>query len=114
MSDGLLQEIIGLEKELQVELGDEEQRSRAWRDRELRLLEAELEAARSRSRTTDQQMIDLVRSSAEMEAEKVVQEANAWCQKLVQLEEDRLLAVLRCQLMAIFPETDDDRSHGKG
>lgn len=114
MSDGLLQEIISLEKELQAELGDEEQRSQAWSDRELSILEAELETARSRCRANDQQMIDQVRSSAETEAEKVVQAAKAWCQKLVQLEEDRLLPVLRCQLMAIFPETNDDRSHGEG
>ncbi|PLX73975.1 MAG: hypothetical protein C0614_12300 [Desulfuromonas sp.] len=114
MSDGLLQEIIGLEKELQAELADEERRSLAWRDRELLILEEELEVARSRCCANDQQMIDRVRATAEAEAKSTVEAAKAWCQKVVCLEEDRLLAALRSHLVVVFPETNDDRSHGKG
>jgi len=114
MSDGLLQEIIGLEKDLQAELADEERRSHAWRDRELRILEEKLEEVRSRCCANDQQLIDQVRSRAEVEAESTIEAAKTWCLKLSQLEEDRLLTVLRCHLAAVFPETNDDRSHGKG
>lgn len=113
MTDGLLAEIILLEKELQASLSAEEQRCRAWRDRELAQLDRALDEAREAADGSGQRRIEQARVAAEQEAEELLRRTRLWCRVVDTLSEKTLRDSLRRHLAEVLPEVSDDHPHGE-
>lgn len=113
MTDGLLAEIILLEKELQVSLSAEEQRCQGWRDRELAQLDHALEKAREAADGSGQRRIEQARVAAEQEAEALLRRTRRWCKVVDTLSEEVLRDSLRRHLAGVLPEVSHDHPHGE-
>ena len=113
MTDGLLEEIIQLEKQIQNELAGEEVRAERWRDRELAGLDAALERARLAAEDGFGESLDAARAAAEAEARQMLQTADAWGRSLSDLDDDTLRHLLAKHLAMIIPEVADDHPHGQ-
>ena len=114
MTDGLLEEIIALEKQIQAGVSAEQLRAERWRKRELAALESALVAERAateewRKRTLAEKKDALLREGADLEAA-----AKAWCLRLEQLDDAVLRYVLRRHLASVLPGGDHDHPHGQG
>jgi len=114
MSDRLLTSIIELEKALQAEVAGEAARAAAWRERELAILAAAMEAAGHQLRTMEAEQVAAARRAAEADAAQLQRETVAWCQHLAALPDKVLERVLLRQLPLLMPEAGDDHPHGQG
>ncbi len=113
MTDGLLENIIQLERHIQAEIAAEQARAEQWRQSELASIEDSLAAASAAEEERSRQMlaqsrIDLKRQGAAVEAAAV-----AWCQRLSELDDATLRDVLKRHLAAILPGGDHDHPHGQ-
>ena len=113
MTDGLLEEIILLEKQIQQQLATEEERVARWRDRELSALDEILNSARQASLNTHDEALESAREDAEEEARRLVAVAEGWSQALLSLDDESLRRVLVKHLAMIIPEVFDDHPHGQ-
>ena len=114
MTDGLLEEIIALEKQIQAGVSAEQLRAEQWRERELAALESSLVEARTateewRQRTLAEKKAELMREGADLEAA-----AKAWCRSLEKLDDAVLRDVLKRHLADVLPGGDHDHPHGQG
>jgi hypothetical protein len=114
MTDGLLNNIIQLEKNIQAEAANEVARVSAWQTRELANLQTALATARSDEEQRCQRLMAehktaLLREGANLEAA-----ATAWCERLTGLDDTTLHTALKRQLAAILPGGDHDHPHGQG
>lgn len=113
MKDGLLDDIIHLEKQIQAEVAAEETRAAAWRDREL----AALDAAATRLKATEEQRLDRALSAARdklrREADALESSAADACRRLESLDDDVLRRVLHRHLPSLLPGGDHDHPHGE-
>jgi len=114
MTDGLLENIIQLEKQVQANVAAERARAEQWQKRELAALETSLVAERSATEEQREQVLKekkaaLLREGADLEAA-----AKDWCQRLETLEETTLENVLKRHLAVVLPGGDHDHPHGQG
>ena len=113
MTDGLLDNIIELEKRIQTEVTAEQTRAEEWQARELATLMSvcaeakEIEEARCRELLAEQE--------EQLKGEGAVLElaASAWSQRLLALNDKVLHDVLKRHLAAILPGGDYDHPHGQ-
>ncbi len=114
MKDGLLDEIIHLEKQLQDEVAVEEARAATWRDREL----ASLAEAKTRADAAEEehrrQAMATADETARREAEELESRVTALCLRLENLADETLLRVLQRHLPTLLPGSDHDHPHGEG
>jgi hypothetical protein len=114
MTDGLLENIIQLEKRIQTEVAVEQTRADEWQKRELAALQNSFteaqatEKERCRQRLTEEKT-GLLREGAVLEADSA-----AWCQRLSSLDNATLRDLLKRHLAAILPGGDHDHPHGQG
>lgn len=114
MEDGLLDEIILLEKRIQAEVEAEEVRASAWREREL----ANLAAAETREKVAEEarfeQIMIRAQDSVRREAEALESAAQALCRRLEEIDDDDLRRALHRHLAILLPGGDHDHPHGEG
>jgi hypothetical protein len=114
MSDGLLENIIQLEKSIQTEVDREQLRAEEWQSREMANLETVLAGAKEEMAQHRSQRLAKTKSELEREGTKLQAEAEAWCKRLESLDDSVLRAILRSHLAVILPEDDHDHPHGEG
>lgn len=113
MTDGLLENIIHLEKQIQANVVEEQVRAAQWQERELTNLENSLVEARAA--TEDQRKQALIKKKAELlhEGEDLETAAKDWCQRLENLDASTLEEVLKRHLAEVLPGGDHDHPHGQ-
>jgi len=113
MTDGLLENIIQLEKHIQSEVTTERARAGAWQQREVAAVELTLVRALATEEQRCQQL--LAESERKLQSESAALEAtsSAWCQRLSKLDDATLRDLLKRHLAAILPGGDHDHPHGK-
>ena len=113
MTDGLLGNIIELEKRIQNEVAIEKSRAEEWQVREL----AGLQSARAEARLNEEARCReaLTKKEVQLKGEGAALEsaAAAWCQRLSCLNDELLRDVLKRHLAAILPGGDYDHPHGE-
>ena len=113
MTDGLLENIIQLEKRVQLEVTAERARAEAWQQRELAAIEIsfaeDLHAEEQRCR----QVMAEKKAALQSEGAKLEAISSAWCQRLSTLDDATLCDVLKRHLAAILPGGDHDHPHGQ-
>ena len=113
MTDGLLENIIELEKHIQTEVAAEQTRAEEWRVREL----ASLEDACAETRMIEEARCRkfLAEQDKQLKGEGTALEVatSAWCQRLLNLDDEILRDVLRRHLAAVLPGGDYDHPHGQ-
>jgi len=113
MTDGLLDNIIKLEKRIQAEVTAEQTRAEEWQARELATLLSEcaetrtIEEARCRGLLAEQE------EQLKGEGTALEEATSAWCQRLLALNAEVLHDVLKQHLAAILPGGDYDHPHGQ-
>lgn len=113
MTDGLLEDIIQWEKQIQQQLAAEEQRVAAWSEQETAALEERLSVARKHAEDDDREALEAAREDARREAEARLKEAEQWCERLQAIDDQTLGEILQRHIEMIMPEAADDHSHGK-
>ena len=113
MTDGLLESIIHLEKQIQASVAEEQVRAGQWQERELAALENSL--AEARTATEEQRKRALIEKKAQFLREGAVLESAAkdWCQRLEKLDDSTLEEVLKRHLAGVLPGGDHDHPHGQ-
>jgi len=114
MTDGLLENIIHLEKQIQANVVAEQLRAGQWQERELAALEKAL--AETRARIDEQRKQVLIEKKAQLLREGTAIEAAAkdWCQRLDTLDDGTLEELLKRHLAGVLPAGGDhDHPHGQ-
>ena len=114
MTDGLLENIIQLEKRIQTDVAAEQTRANEWQKRELATLQSSFTDTQAAEKERCQQILTekkagLLREGAALEADSA-----DWCQRLSSLDNATLRDVLKRHLAAILPGGDHDHPHGQG
>ena len=114
MTDGLLENIIQLEKQIQANVAAEQVRAEQWQKQELAALEMCLLEEQSATEERRKQLLkekkaDLLREGADLEAS-----AKDWCQRLAKLDDTALEEVLQRHLAGVLPGGENDHPHGQG
>lgn len=113
MTDGLLENIIKLEKHIQTEVAAEQTRAEEWRARELACLEDACAEARMIEEARCREFLAEQNTQLEVEGAALEVAASAWCQRLLNLDDESLRDVLRRHLAAVLPGGDYDHPHGQ-
>ena len=113
MTDGLLENIIHLEKQIQAKVAAEQVRAEQWQEHELAALESSLTEARAATEEQREQVLaeekaDLLCEGANLEAA-----ATDWCHRLAKLDDLTLGEVLKRHLADVLPGGDHDHPHGQ-
>jgi len=113
MTDGLLENIIHLEKQIQADMAAEQARAGQWQTQELADLESSLTEARTATEGQREQV--LVEKKTELLCEGANLEAATtdWCQRLATLDDATLVEVLKRHLAGVLPGGDHDHPHGQ-
>ena len=119
MTDGLLENIIQLEKRIQAEVAAEQARANEWQQRELTTLQDAFTAAKTAEKERCLQSLAKEKSAILREGEALETASDAWCQRLSNLDNARLHDLLKQHLTAILPDGettggDHDHPHGEG
>ncbi|MEN8687081.1 MAG: hypothetical protein AB1Z51_02590 [Desulfuromonadales bacterium] len=114
MTDGLLENIIQLEKQVQAKVASEQARAEQWQKRELAALETFLVAERSATEEQREQVLREKKAALLREGAGLETAAKDWCQRLETLEETTLENVLKRHLAVVLPGGDHDHPHGQG
>lgn len=113
MTDGLLENIIQLEKRIQSELANEKERAENWQRHELDDLQAALAAAQKAEEDRHRQVMAEAKAELLQEGKVLEAAANAWCQRLSELDDAVLRDVLKRHLAEILPGGEHDHPHGQ-
>lgn len=113
MTDGLLGNIIQLEKRIQATVAAEEERAQSWCRRELAALQKVLSASREAETARLQMRLSEEKTELMREAELSKKASSDWCQRLQTLGDSALQELLRSHLAAILPGGDHDHPHGQ-
>ncbi len=114
MTDGLLKNIIQLEKKIQAEVAAEQARASKWQERELSILESTLKEEISIVENNRRQQIEEQKASLLQQGAAMQEAAENWCQRLSNLDDTTLRGILKQHLAAILPGGDNDHPHGEG
>lgn len=113
MKDDLLEQIILLEKQLQKQLVQEQERAVDWQTRELAILDQALVETESSSEEVNLAAREQVRKEVQREGQTLREAADRQCERLAGLDERLLKQVLKEQLQTILPEVDHDHPNGQ-
>jgi hypothetical protein len=113
MSDGLLNNIIRLEKNIQAEVDNEQKRASEWQARELLALQGAFAAAKAGEEQRFQQRLAEREEELRHEGAAIEAAALTWSQRLEMLSEATLRSVLKRHLATILPGGDYDHPHGQ-
>ena len=113
MTDGLLDNIIELEKRIQVEVTAERTRAGEWQVRELATLVSECAEARMIEEARCRGLLAEQEEQLKGEGTALEEAAYSWCQRLLLLNDKVLHDVLKRHLAAILPGGDYDHPHGQ-
>ena len=114
MTDGLLENIIQLEKQIQANVAAEQVRAEQWQKRELAALEISLLAERAATEKRRKQLLSEKKAALLREAAEIEAAAEDWCQRLAILDDTVLEEVLQRHLAGVLPGGDHDHPHGQG
>jgi len=114
MTDGLLQNIIELEKQIQAEVAAEQVRAEQWRERELAELENSLAASKAATDEHRKQALEAGRTAFLEEGAAIEARTKSWCEQMEKLDERVVRDILRRHLAGILPGGDHDHPHGQG
>ena len=114
MKDGLLENIIQLEKRIQAEVAAEQARAGEWQQRELTAIESCFAAALTAEQERGRQMLAEKKRALQNEGAALESAASAWCRTLLNLDDAILHDVLKRHLAVILPGGDHDHPHGQG
>ena len=108
MSDGILKDVLKLEKQIEADLSREQERADAWCSRACRLVDEEMNCAQTEgTQTFERQGIEAVRS-ARRSAAAALRRERLWLRRLASLDDDSLLPLLDRQLIRVITGRDDD------
>jgi glutaredoxin 2 len=113
MTDGLLTNIIQLEKSIQGDIAAELTRAQRWEKRELALLERERTQARKAFAKKQEERMRSEKSQLESEAQTLLRRSKQLCHHLEHIKEDILIQELKKHLQTIVFGGDDDHPHGQ-
>ncbi|MDG5469174.1 hypothetical protein P9J64_12665 [Deltaproteobacteria bacterium IMCC39524] len=113
MTDGLLDNIIELEKRIQAEVSAEQARAKEWQARELSTLLVECADTRKIEEARCRRLFAEQEEQLKGEGTALEEAACAWCQRLLALNDEVLHDVLKRHLAAILPGGDYDHPHGQ-
>jgi urease accessory protein UreE len=113
MTDGLLENIIQLEKQIQANVAAEQARAGEWQERELAALESSLTEARIATEAQREQALAKRKAQLLREGDELEATAADWCGRLANLDDSTLEAVLKRHLAAVLPGGDHDHPHGQ-
>jgi hypothetical protein len=113
MTDGLLDNIIELEKRIQAEVTAEQTRVEQWRVRELARLEEERAETRKIEEAHSRELLAEQEKQLKAEGTALEVAASTWCQRLLALNDETLCNVLNRHLSSILPGGDYDHPHGQ-
>jgi len=113
MTDGLLENIIQLEKRIQLEVATEQARADEWQQREMDAVENTFAAARDREDKRYQQRLAEKKTELQNDSATLEASSSAWCQRLSKLDDVTLCDVLKQHLAVILPGGDHDHPHGQ-
>lgn len=113
MTDGLLQSIIQLEKNIQAEAAAEHARAEEWQQRELAAMESTFAAAMTAEKERGRQMLAAKKAELKKKGAALESASSAWCQRLSDLDDATLQDALKQHLTAILPGGDHDHPHGQ-
>ena len=113
MTDGLLENIIQLEKQIQANVAKEQVRAGQWQERELATLESSL--VETRTAIEEQCKQALIKKKEQLLCEGADLEAAAkdWCKRLEKLGDSTLKEVLKQHLAGVLPGGDHDHPYGQ-
>ncbi len=113
MTDGLLNNIIELEKHIQAEVTAEQTRAEEWQVRELATLMSECADARTIEEARCRGLLAKQEEQLKGEGTALEKAASAWCQRLLALNNQVLHDVLKQHMAAILPGGGYDHPHGQ-
>ena len=113
MTDGLLENIIQLEKRIQLAVATERARADEWQQRELDAIENTFAAAQESEDKRYQQRLAEKKSELQNESATMEASSSAWCQRLSKLDDSTLHDVLERYLAVILPGGDHDHPYGQ-
>lgn len=113
MTDGLLENIIQLEKRIQLEVSAERARAEEWQQRELAAIDSSFAKALTAEELRSKQALVETRAALQSEGAALEAASTAWCQRLSQLDEVTLRGVLKRHLAVILPGGDHDHPDGQ-
>ncbi len=113
MTDGLLENIIQLEKRIQTEAASEQSRAGEWQERELAVLQNSFTETQAAEEERCRQILAEKKSGLLREGAALEAASTAWCQRLSSLDDATLRDVLKRHLAAILPGGDHDHPHGQ-
>ncbi len=113
MTDGLLENIIHLEKQIQANVAAEQGRAGQWQAHELATLESSLTEARATTEEQREQVLAEKKAELMGEAADLEAAATDWCQRLAKLDDATLVEILERHLAGVLPGGDHDHPHGQ-
>jgi hypothetical protein len=113
MTDGLLNNIIELEKRIQSEVAAEQARAEEWQVRELAGLQSYCAETRMVEEASCREALAEQEVQLKGEGAALEESASNWCQRLSALNDEMLRDVLKRHLAAILPGGDYDHPHGQ-
>jgi len=113
MTDGLLENIILLEKQIQASVAEEQVRAEQWQERELAILENSLTEARAATEEQGKQVLNEKKALLLKEGANLETAAKEWCQRLEKLDDSTLEEILKRHLAGVLPGGDHDHPHGQ-
>ena len=114
MTDGLLENIIQLEKQIQADVAREQERAEEWQSRQLAELEESLAIAHAEEEDRCRQALSDQSTVVQREVDQIKAETKDWCKRLAALDDESLNGVLKRKLAEILPGGDHDHPHGQG
>ena len=108
MDDDLLRTIIVLEKQLQAQLAEEQNRAEAWAEREVGLLDQDLADYRQRLNTREANWLEAAERRLRLRWQQWEAGEKARQQAFLQYAGERLRSRLEANLGRILPDGDDD------
>ena len=113
MTDGLLENIIQLEKRIQSEVAAEQVHAEEWQQRELTVIESSFSEALADEEERCKQVLADKKAALQSEGAALEATTSAWCQRLSELDDATLRDVLKRHLATILPGGDHDHPHGQ-
>jgi len=108
MSDGILKDVLELEKQIEIELSREQDRAEAWYTRACQLVDEELSCTQEDdTHSTELQSIEAVCTARSVAAEELRRERRL-AKALAALADEALLPLLDQQLKAVLTGRDHD------
>jgi len=112
MSDGVLQQILRLEQQIEVELAEERRQAEAWLAERQQAAAQKLQSARDAAAQSE--LPAARRRQLRAAAAARLRQGRARLRRLDQLGPPQLLAALQATLAPICGEDADDRPDGEG